>query len=65
LAKTTKGKEKEMSKKNIIIAIVGGMLVGGIGTAALIFTAYSAILITFAGLVATATGIITGITPKA
>jgi len=54
-----------MSKKNIIIAIVGGMIVGGLGTAAVIFTAYSVVLVTAAGLVATVTGIITGITPKA
>jgi len=54
-----------MSKKNIIIAIIGGALVGGLGTAAIIFTAYSAILITASGLIATITAVITGITPKA
>jgi uncharacterized protein involved in exopolysaccharide biosynthesis len=53
-----------MSKKNIIIAIVGGAIVGALGTASIIFTAYSAVLITASGLVATITAIITGITPK-
>jgi hypothetical protein len=54
-----------MTKRNIIIAIVGGAVVGALGTAAIIFTAYSVVLVTAAGLVATMTGIITGITPKA
>jgi hypothetical protein len=54
-----------MSKKNIIIALVGGGVVGALGTAALIWTSYAAIFVTASGLVATIIAMITGIKPEA
>jgi len=54
-----------MSKKNIIIAIAGGCVVGGLATAAVVFPAYAVILVTASGLVATVIAMVTGITiPK-
>jgi len=49
-----------VSKKNIIIAILGGCIVGGLGTAAIIFPEWGALLVASAGIVTTAVGIITG-----
>lgn len=53
-----------MSKKNIIIAIAGGCVVGGLGVAIMIYPSQGAILAGAAGLVAAIVASITGFNIK-
>ena len=52
-----------MNKKvKIILAIIGGALVGALGVCGIIWPAYAVISTMAAGLIATGVGVLTGIT---
>ncbi|CAK0748957.1 hypothetical protein CCP3SC15_150010 [Gammaproteobacteria bacterium] len=53
-----------MSKKNIIIAIIGGCIVGGLGVAIMIYPANGALLAGAAALVTAGVAAVTGFNIK-
>ena len=53
-----------MSKKNIIIAIAGGAIVGGLGVASMIYPSNAALLVSCSAIVATVVATITGLQIK-
>jgi hypothetical protein len=49
-----------MTKKNIIIAIAGGAVVGALGAAGIVFPDYGALCVSAAAIVTTVVAMITG-----
>jgi len=49
-------------KTKIVLAILGGAVVGALGVCGIIWSSYAVIFATAAGLVATGVGLLTGIT---